>query len=164
MISSKDRNLIHWDNNQMNIQQAYEKLDQTDLSAVVVCTGPGRYAGIRSGMAFALGLCAGFNLKLHTVSAFEIIAFKAAQKQDYQIILDARKNQVYQCEVIGNKLTTMQILEHDAIGSLPIVSNFPYDGSDLIQFDASDILDWYNRTQPSVDPHPEAIYLRPPTD
>ena len=48
MISSKDRNLIHWDNNQMNIQQAYEKLDQTDLSAVVVCTGPGRYAGIRT--------------------------------------------------------------------------------------------------------------------
>lgn len=72
---------------------------KSDLSAVVVGKGPGSYTGLRTGVAFAKGLCLGLGIPLIAVGALENLQYQMRKRHpDFEVylpLLDARRDEVY---------------------------------------------------------------------
>ncbi len=69
-----------------------------DLSAVVVCDGPGSYTGLRVGLSVAKGLCYSLKIPLIAVNGLASLASFAQAKHpgcQYFPMIDARRMEVY---------------------------------------------------------------------
>ncbi len=85
------------------LHQEIEKLLRTsnvqfsDLSAVVVGSGPGSYTGLRIGVAAAKGLAMALSIPLYAVSGLEMMLSQSANcfQGDVLVVMDARRNEVF---------------------------------------------------------------------
>lgn len=69
----------------------------TDLTAVVVLTGPGSYSGVRAGMAAALGVASARHLALHGIDNLSAVALAidVADGTAFTVVSDAGRGGVY---------------------------------------------------------------------
>ncbi len=51
-------------------------IERTDLEAIVACTGPGSFTGLRIGLAAAKGMAVALKIPVVGVNLFEVIAYK----------------------------------------------------------------------------------------
>jgi tRNA threonylcarbamoyl adenosine modification protein YeaZ len=67
-----------------------------DIDRVALVRGPGSFTGLRIGMAYAKGLCAGLCTELVVMSTLELLALPLL-RQDFVVcaLVDARKGEVY---------------------------------------------------------------------
>jgi tRNA threonylcarbamoyladenosine biosynthesis protein TsaB len=66
-----------------------------DLDRVGVVVGPGAFAGVRVGVAFARGLCLGTRLKAIGVTSLKALAAGVSAQGAVAAVFDARRGQVY---------------------------------------------------------------------
>lgn len=66
-----------------------------ELDRIGVVIGPGAFAGIRVGLAFARGLCLGTGVKAVGVSSLKALAASVAPEGLLAPVFDARRGQVY---------------------------------------------------------------------
>ena len=75
------------------------KLQMSDIGLLGVCTGPGSFTGVRSGLAFARGLGLGCpDLKLTGVSAFDVYAnmLKESDRAFYNaVVIETKREDFY---------------------------------------------------------------------
>lgn len=67
----------------------------SDLTAVVVGIGPGPFTGLRVGMATAAALGDARDVPVHGVPSHDAMARRAAVQEDFLIVTDARRREVY---------------------------------------------------------------------
>lgn len=71
----------------------------SELNAIVTTHGPGSFTGIRIGLAAALGLGLGANVKVAAYSVFEVLAHTAFRQhpdaEHCAVVMDARRGMVY---------------------------------------------------------------------
>lgn len=71
-------------------------LGAADLDRVALVTGPGSFTGLRIGMSFAKGLCAGLETDLVVISSLELLALPLLARDPVVCaMIDARKGEVY---------------------------------------------------------------------
>ena len=84
--------------------EALEKsgITSRDVTNIVVTVGPGAFAGIRVGLAFAKGFAAGAGASLHGVTSLAAIAATAARRapkdaafDQVAVLIDARRGEHY---------------------------------------------------------------------
>lgn len=66
-----------------------------DLDRVAIVIGPGAFAGVRVGLAFARGLCLGTKAKAVGVTSLKALAACAGARGATAPVFDARRGQVY---------------------------------------------------------------------
>lgn len=66
-----------------------------DIDRIGVVIGPGAFAGVRVGLAFARGLCIGTHLRAIGVTSLEALAASAKTDGPIAPVFDARRGQVY---------------------------------------------------------------------
>ena len=67
-----------------------------DIDRVALVRGPGSFTGLRIGMAYAKGLCAGLGVELVVMSTLELLAMPSLREGDTVCpLIDARKGEVY---------------------------------------------------------------------
>ncbi|MDC3180719.1 tRNA (adenosine(37)-N6)-threonylcarbamoyltransferase complex dimerization subunit type 1 TsaB [Gammaproteobacteria bacterium] len=165
MICSASNQLITWENKDTSITKAFNMACDTMPDAIVLCNGPGRYSGIRSGMAFAQGISAGLNTPIYTLSAFEIIASKITDAE-YWVILDARKQQGY-LQAFNQQLAVseMCIINTDEINHTNCYGTLQHPNVHQVTYNAKDLLNCYqSRSDLKATKRPNAIYIRSATD
>ncbi len=152
---------VMWQDINISLLDQIAKVDTTLLEGIVINTGPGRFSGIRSGIAFTLGLSRATGVSIYAVSHMEIAASLVNRQGPYSIALDARKNQAY----------IQEFLQGNAVGDitlqpLPLEQNKLYfgntEGSTPIQTDAKTLLEYYNskKLSPIDRSNLNAIYIR----
>ncbi|RMG93495.1 MAG: tRNA (adenosine(37)-N6)-threonylcarbamoyltransferase complex dimerization subunit type 1 TsaB [Deltaproteobacteria bacterium] len=65
------------------------------VAAVAVAEGPGTFTGTRAGLAFAFGLCVGWDVPCVPISPLEALARASGIHGEVLACLDARKGEVY---------------------------------------------------------------------
>lgn len=65
------------------------------VAAVAVAEGPGTFTGTRAGLAFAFGLCVGWDVPCVPISPLEVLARASGVRGEVLACLDARKGEVY---------------------------------------------------------------------
>lgn len=78
------------------LEQANKKMQ--DLNAVVICSGPGSYTGLRVGLSTAKGICFAINIPLIFISSLELHCISSIHPlQDTAILtaLKAREKEYY---------------------------------------------------------------------
>lgn len=66
-----------------------------DLDRIGVVVGPGAFAGVRVGLAFARGLCLGTGVRAVGVTSLKALAASAEPRTLIAPVFDARRGQVY---------------------------------------------------------------------
>lgn len=74
---------------------AATRLKVGDLDRIGVVIGPGAFAGVRVGLAFARGLCLGTRARAVGVSSLKALAASVALDAPVACVFDARRGQVY---------------------------------------------------------------------
>jgi len=110
------------------------QLEREQIECVAVGLGPGSYAGIRAGIAFAQGWQLARNVKLLGVSSVECIAEQACADGligPINIVIDAQRYEFYlgQYSLAGNGWTELQPLR---LATLPEVQQIERAGQTLI--------------------------------
>tara|TARA_Y100000588_G_scaffold27853_1_gene27200 strand:+ start:9133 stop:9801 length:669 start_codon:yes stop_codon:yes gene_type:complete len=85
-----------------------------DVDAVVVATGPGRFAALRGGMAFAKGFSFARGLPLLGVSSVSVVQ-RSVGRLDCVVVLPAGRNRWYFAEPNGDDA---QLVSADMFGAL----------------------------------------------
>ncbi|MFA5138054.1 MAG: tRNA (adenosine(37)-N6)-threonylcarbamoyltransferase complex dimerization subunit type 1 TsaB [Elusimicrobiota bacterium] len=80
------------------------RLKMSDLDAVAVCTGPGRFTGIRVGMTFCSMLARSLGKPLVGVSRFEVLARSLPEAGSFCVELPALAGEFYFQLSDGRKL------------------------------------------------------------
>jgi tRNA threonylcarbamoyladenosine biosynthesis protein TsaB len=75
-----------------------------DIEKVLVTLGPGSFTGIRTGVAFAQGLCFAGGRTLHGVSTLRALRTHLAEGSDAAVVLRARKGFDYVGTLSGEAL------------------------------------------------------------
>jgi len=95
-----------------------------DLTQIVCSIGPGSFTGVRVGLASAKALAQAFNIPVIGVSTLQSLALDMAEtlneKQDFTIVIDARRSQIYcqDFDANGTAQTTPIITSIEAISEL----------------------------------------------
>jgi tRNA threonylcarbamoyl adenosine modification protein YeaZ len=71
------------------------RLRMSDIDAVAVCTGPGRFTGIRVGMTFGAMLARSLDKPLVGVSRFEALARSLPEEGSFCVALPALEGEFY---------------------------------------------------------------------
>ncbi len=74
---------------------AHAELTVDQLTGVLVGAGPGSFTGIRTTLAFALGLAFGGRLPIWTVSSLTLLAARSPGSASLTAVSDAGRGQVY---------------------------------------------------------------------
>ncbi|UTC24916.1 hypothetical protein MMH89_01975 [Candidatus Comchoanobacter bicostacola] len=152
-----------WEDVQTTLSDMLSDLDYTKIEAIIICSGPGRYSGIRSAAAFTQGVHAATNCSVYSLSAFEIIQDKVPENDDYRIVLEARKGQVYQQAVTQNKAHPAITIDLPNIKT-PAFGNLEHPSVDYITYNAQDLLKHFNHHKDKLTPEISLHYLRKPTE
>lgn len=75
-----------------------------DIDAIGINIGPGSFTGIRAGITIARVLAQQVNTKLVGVSSLQILSKLNKTMQKTVVVTDARKNNVYYAEYLGDKV------------------------------------------------------------
>lgn len=150
-------------------------LDQThdippaNLTGIIINVGPGRFSGIRSGIAFALGLARSLSIPLYAVSHTQLLAHKVHSPLPFTIVIDARRNQAYLQGFNANSPTSDIQLVDTSVALLqqdgyPVYGNI--EGCNQINTDAEAMIQYFNQAAPAPTPLDtvEAIYIRNSVD
>lgn len=93
-----------------------ENHDGLKLDGVAVSIGPGSYTGLRIGLSEAKGIAYGLNIPLLGINTLKIIACETmfslpdfdSEKDFFQPMIDARRNEVYTAQIDGLMNYTVQ--------------------------------------------------------
>ena len=164
-IALSDGTFHDWSDTKVSLYDVLDNIDLSEVTAITVCIGPGRFSGIRSGIAFCLGLAKARLLPIYPLSSFDVYA-SVITEPNINIALDARKNQAYLQTYNENKpsgditLTSYENLKDIAhlYGNLP--------PSKIIQVNATHLLKACleaieNGCKPTPPENIKAIYIRP---
>ncbi len=73
-----------------------ERLKIGELNAIIICTGPGSFTGLRVGMAIAKGLATALGIPVVGVSIFKAISDKLYRKYGHTaVIIPSRREEYY---------------------------------------------------------------------
>lgn len=99
-------------------------LSPAQLTALVVCTGPGSFTGLRVGLAVAKGMAVGLNVPVVGVSLFEIAAYKlAGDDGPVRIVVPYRQNEFFVATVAAGTFKTGEIMIMTAAGLASLNKN-----------------------------------------
>jgi tRNA threonylcarbamoyladenosine biosynthesis protein TsaB len=71
-----------------------------DLNAIVVCTGPGSFTGLRIGIACAKGMAVGLGIPVVGVNLFELAAYKLKNESEaVKVLVPFKKGSYFLAEV-----------------------------------------------------------------
>ena len=79
-INTSSRNHAGTINTMVQEMLSEARITLSDLSAIVVCAGPGSYTGLRIGMATAKGLCYALDIPLLLDNKLTLLAYQAYKK------------------------------------------------------------------------------------
>ncbi|MEC7030140.1 MAG: tRNA (adenosine(37)-N6)-threonylcarbamoyltransferase complex dimerization subunit type 1 TsaB [Pseudomonadota bacterium] len=86
---------VAWEDINITISSQIPQNTLSKITGIIINIGPGRYSGIRSGIAFTLGLARAKQIPIYVVSSLQLCASATKHKTRINIALDARKNQAY---------------------------------------------------------------------
>lgn len=144
-----------WDDINISIHHQLSAIDCSEISKLIINIGPGRFSGIRSGLAFAKAFAKAKNIPLYTASQFEVIHHQTPS-DTHTIAIDARRNQAYVQDFQNNQAGEIRLVN---IEDIPISTL-----TQTHQFNARDLLALTAEKQPSDINTINAIYLRGVTD
>lgn len=107
------------------------ELELSDIDLISVTNGPGSFTGVRIGLSAALGMRMSFGKKIISLSNFQVLAWKARQKdagKDIAVILDARRDQVY-LQLFNEKLEELSEARLVKVSELVLPDNIVLIGS-----------------------------------
>lgn len=83
---------------------AAAQVEFSDLSAVVVGSGPGSYTGLRIGVAAAKGLAMALHIPLYAVSGLDMMLTQRLEGHfdGVLVVMDARRNEVFASWLLPN--------------------------------------------------------------
>jgi len=85
---------VSWSDIKITLYDQLKPIDIASVEALIINIGPGRFSGLRSGIAFAQGIARAKSIKIHAVNQFELLASQRSELE-FTIALDARKNEAY---------------------------------------------------------------------
>jgi tRNA threonylcarbamoyl adenosine modification protein YeaZ len=155
---------IRWNDIQTTL---YDQLQSTDIStidSIIINIGPGRFSGLRSGIAFAQGLATARQLPIYPVSHFGLIAAQVTD-HEFAVAIDARKDEAYLQYFTGGKaVSEMQLISLSFLptqvklyGNVAHATPIEIDAMSLIRLTTTSLL----TTVPSAKLEP--IYIRAST-
>lgn len=150
-----------WDDIQLSLYHILKDVNLNQLTGIIINVGPGRFSGVRSGLAFAKGLAHAKNIPLYAATHFEAIAYKS-NKDGLHIALDARKQEAYTQSFSEQKATSdIQIQPISSLNSQDVCGNII---GELVSINAKDLLPLVDIITPKPPQDIQAIYIRPATD
>lgn len=143
--------------NDVNIT-LYDQLSHQDLSSVttvLINIGPGRFSGLRSGLSFAKGFCQAKKIPLIGINRFELMRSMISESE-FSMALDARKGQAF---LQHSHEDTIQIIDQAKLSKIPnLYGNL--DACQILETDASSLLDYYRAHKPEPKDPIEPLYIR----
>lgn len=131
-----------WQDVNVTLYDQLEDIDLSQLSVILISTGPGRFSGLRSGLSFTKGLARGLGVPVIAVDRFELI--QSILNQNATIALDARKEQVY----LKKPGQAIQLMEQNKLSELmPLYGDI--EPGEIIPTNAKDLIDYYHKHQPT---------------
>ena len=123
---------IQWENiHQHSIHHKVEELlhsaqlsiDQIDLIAVNI--GPGRFTGIRVGVAFAKGLATALKIPTYPVRSLDCIAYHVTNTETFCALMDARMEECYMAHYTvrdgqPKPLTEISLIKNNEIDAIAL--------------------------------------------
>lgn len=120
--SDQNREYAALINNMINEVLATAGIQLNDISAVVVCAGPGSYTGLRIGVSTAKGICYALDKPLLLDNKLTLLAYqqyiKDNQYDRYMSILNARAGEFF-IALYDNKFNSLVEPTHIHIAELP---------------------------------------------
>ena len=159
-IAFSNRDEITWDDIHLTIYDQLQNIDLNDLEGIIVNIGPGRFSGLRSGLAFAQGLALAKNLPIYPITQFELIA-SMIEDTDFNIILDARKSEVYMQHYHMGKAVSDITITNNTHTSGNLYGNIH--PAKVIDTSAKDLINYFKKhTIAAIKAHElSPIYIRP---
>ena len=149
-----------WSDVQITLYDQLKSQDLSSLSGIVINIGPGRFSGLRSGIAFAKGLATAMNIPIYTVNQFDLIADLVTDKA-FTVILDARKGEVYSQTYFDHK-PSGEITLTKTINASNLYGNIA--PAKVIKTNASTLMLYANKHNLTQNNNPIPIYIRKSVD
>lgn len=93
-------------------------MERTDLEAIVVCTGPGSFTGLRIGLAVAKGMAVGLGIPIVGASLFDLAAWHIRDRRDEaRVAVPFKKDSCFMATVTpaGLKAGTLRQVPYDEL-------------------------------------------------
>lgn len=146
---------LEWTDNQITLLDQLSQYDISTIQHIVVNIGPGRFSGLRSGLAFAKGFAKAQGIDLIGINSFSLIASQVSDKQ-FSMILDARKDQFYKQD---SDSTNIELISHtEPLDKKRLYGNIA--PAKIITFNAQTLLDYYVKEKPKASSIVEPLYIR----
>jgi len=134
-------------------------LNKDELQAIVVCTGPGSFTGLRIGLAAAKGMAVALNIPVAGVNLFEVAAYKLRSlNRKVQIIIGLNRDECFVAPVESGSYeesavsvvaynNLLHVVGEDWVAAIRIdlSTSFPQlgnvDVSKQLDYDTSDLLE-----------------------
>lgn len=135
-----------WDDVNITLFDQLRQHNLENITTILINIGPGRFSGLRSGIAFAKGFARGKNIQIVPINRFELIASKIHDKE-FSIALDARKSQVFLQKFPNPK--GIQLIERSALSQYRhLYGNI--EPCKIIETNAKSLLEYYNTFAPKA--------------